>query len=474
MTQETYDCIVVGAGIGGLSAAYALHQRGANVLVIEAREAPGGSMRSEQVEGYTLENGPNTVVARGSLLQEHFAHLGIAEQKLTADRRGARRYVVKNDEPMLLPSSPPTLITTPLLSPAAKLRLLIEPFVPRSTTPDESVAAFFARRLGSELMEQFIDPFVAGVYAGNPREVSVAATFPPLWEAEQSYGSIVVGMLAKAFKRKPKPSGDAPTSTPEGKKRPKSEMLSFREGLLSWPRAIVEALGPERVWLNAPATAVQRTDAGWQVRATTPQGERTVTASQVVLATPAHVTATLLADVDSSATEALQSMPSAPLCIVHLGYRQGDLLNPLDGFGVLVPTREQRNVLGILWPSSLFPERAPEGAVLTSSFVGGSRSPELTQHDDEELIELIYKEHQGLLGAVAEPVFARVARWERAIPQYTAGHTRRIAALEQCETRNPGLHLLGNYRDGVSVERCWHKGHDLGMRLPIGAATQRS
>ncbi|NJL34503.1 MAG: protoporphyrinogen oxidase [Chloroflexaceae bacterium] len=166
--SSSYDCIVVGAGISGLAAAYAMLQRGANVLLIEARAEAGGSIRSERTtEGYVVENGPNTVVSKDPALLEHFAELGIADVRLRAERAGAKRYVVKDGKPVLLPNSPPTLLATPLLPLASKLRILAEPLLPRATTPDESVATFFARRLGSELMEQFIDPFVAGIYAGD-------------------------------------------------------------------------------------------------------------------------------------------------------------------------------------------------------------------------------------------------------------------------------------------------------------------
>jgi oxygen-dependent protoporphyrinogen oxidase len=186
-----------------------------------------------------------------------------------------------------------------------------------------------------------------------------------------------------------------------------------------------------------------------------------------VLTVPAYVTAQLVANINPTAAQALRKIPYSPLAIVHLGYRRADVEHPLDGFGMLCPSREQRDILGTLWPSSLFPGRAPDDAVLTTSFVGGARSPELLQHDDEELIERVMREQRAIVGAKGEPVFAQVTRWQQAISQYVAGHPARMEALVQLEAMAHGLYVLGNFRDGVSVEKCWHKGRNLGMHIPL-------
>ncbi len=452
--MQTYDCIVVGAGISGLSAAYELHKRGARVLVVEAQDKPGGSMRSARTsEGFIVENGPNTVVSNDPAMDEQIAELGIADERIVADRKGARRYILLRGKPELIPMSPPGLVKTPLLSTTAKLRMLTEPFWPRAVTPDESVAMFFARRLGSEPAQRLIDPFVSGVYAGNPHELSIRAVFPTLWQAEQQHGSILRGMLAKRKK------SDQP--------RKRSEMLSFRDGLETWPRALAQALGDERVWFNTPATTLRPTDQGWHLEVRRDGQETTLHARRVVLAVPAHVAAKLVSNLDTAAAQALDGIAYPPLAVVHLGYRRADVEHPLDGFGMLCPSGEQRRILGTLWPSSLFPQRAPDDTVLLSSFVGGAQAPHLARQDDEELIESVAHEQRELVGARGEPVFARVARWENAIAQYNAGHAQRIQVLDDLESSFAGLYLLGNYRGGVSVERCWHKGRDLGQQVPL-------
>lgn len=195
-----YDVLVVGAGISGLAAAYALHQRGARVVVVEARNEVGGSIRSEVTpEGFVVENGPNTVVNRDPAIWQQLSALGIEAERLTADRRSGKRYIVLNGKPTLIPTSPPALIKSDLLSPIAKLRMLAEPLLPPARTPDESVAAFFARRIGREPMQHLVDPFVSGIYAGDPQALSVQATFP-------ACGKLSSSMVVSYAGCSPKPS----------------------------------------------------------------------------------------------------------------------------------------------------------------------------------------------------------------------------------------------------------------------------
>ncbi len=454
--MQSYDAVVVGGGISGLSAAYALRRRGLNVLVVEAGHAVGGTMRSEVTpDGFVLDFGPNTVASKDPALWQEFAALGIEGERMAADRRGGRRFILLNGKPALIPTSPPQLLTSPLLTTAAKLRMLAEPLLPRAAAADESVAAFFARRLGRAPAERLVDPFVSGVYGGDPHATSMRAAFPTLWAAEQRAGSLLVGMLTA-------PRGPRRA---KGEPRPRNVLFSFPEGLAAWPRAYARALGSEHVWTDAKATRLRPADGAWQL--TVERGGRTSTveADTVVLATPAYVTAGLVERLDAGAAAALRGIPYAPMAVVHLGYDRARVAHPLDGFGLLCPAVERRKVLGILWPTSLFPERAPEGAVLTTSFVGGSRMAALAALGDEALIALTRSEHEAILGASGAPRMARVTRWSQAIPQYVAGHSGRVATLGEIEARWPGLHLLGNYRGGVSVAACWRSGVALGERI---------
>jgi oxygen-dependent protoporphyrinogen oxidase len=452
-----YDVLVVGGGVSGLSAAYALRRRGLDALLVEAAPEVGGAMRSVAVGGFTLDCGPNTVTSKNPALWQEFAELGIEGERLTADRRGGRRFILLSGRPEPIPAGPGAALRSPLLSPAAKLRLLAEPLIPRSPAPDESVASFFARRLGPEPAERLADPFVSGVYGGDARATSVRAAFPSLWEAERRAGSLLAGMLTA-----PRPAGPRRA---RGEPRPRSVLFNFADGMATWPRAYARALGPERVWTGAAATALRPAFGGWQADVRRGTETITVEAGAVVLATPAYVSADLLEGLDVAAAAALRAIPYAPMAVVHLGYPREQVAHPLDGFGLLCPAVERRQLLGILWPSSLFPGRAPAGAVLTTSFIGGARMPQLAARDDEQLLAIARAEHEAILGASGPPLLAHVARWPRAIPQYLAGHGVLVRELERLEAAWPGLRLIGNYRDGVSVEKCWRRGAALALEL---------
>jgi protoporphyrinogen/coproporphyrinogen III oxidase len=448
-----YDCLIVGGGITGLSAGYTLARAGRRILVCEAAADVGGVMRSERTSaGFLVEYGPNTVTSNDPALFEHIAELGLAEERIVARREGARRYVLHNGQLKPIPLSPPAFVRSSLLSWQAKLRLLAELVLPASPAHDEHVAAFFIRRLGVEPFERLIDPFVSGVYAGDPRQLSARAAFARFWGAEQRAGSIVRGMLA---------GGGA---KPKGK-RQRRELFSFREGLQVWPRAIAAYLGGERLWLRTRVIELRPSAEGWRVTLQREGQIDQLQVRQVVCAVPAAVTAQLIAHLDEQAATVLQAMPYPPVAVVQLGYQRSEVSHPIDGFGMLCPASEGRKVLGTLWPSALFPERAPQDAILTTSFVGGARSPALARQSSEVLATMVHEEQRALIGARGEPIFAQVTHWPEAIPQYVAGHEQRVAALNAFEMRFPGLTIAGNYRDGVSVERAWQQGREAGQRI---------
>lgn len=461
--MDAYDVVVVGGGVSGMSAAYALYKRGAEVLLLEAGDEVGGAMRSVVTpDGYTLDVGPNTLGTKDTRLWSEFADLGIGEQLIPAQRAGRKRYFLQNGRPLAIPSSPVAMARTPLISTAGKLRMLREPFAPRGGGADESVRDFFSRRIGPEAMAQLVDPFVSGVYSGDPSQLSIRATFPSLWEAERRAGSILRGML----------KGGKKADGPPGPKM-KSLTFNFAGGIATWPKAVARALGERRVWRGARVTDLFNEGGLWRLVVERGGRSETVEARAVVLATPAHAAADLVADLDLAASSALRAIPYSSMAVVHLGYSREQIAHPLDGFGVLAPSGEGKPFLGILWTSSLFPAFAPRGKALTTTLMGGSIRPVRPEQSQEELVATAVRENEAVIGARGKPELVHFARWSHAIPQYNFGHDERIAALERLELARPGLHFLGSYRGGVGVPKCWRNAVDLADRVFVGLAGSR-
>jgi oxygen-dependent protoporphyrinogen oxidase len=334
-----------------------------------------------------------------------------------------------------LPASPGALIGTRLLSFAGKLRLLAEP-LRRATGPrDETVRDFFARRLGPEVAERLVAPFVSGIFAGDAAALSAEAAFPSLARWDREHGSLLAGAIREARAR-PKPPP----------RRRLRGLLSFRDGLTTLPRALARSLGGA----FHPSTAVTSVSpAGSAFRVGGSHGE--MEAQEVILAAPAAEAATLVRGFAPDAAAALEAIPHPPLAVLHLAVSTAALRRPLVGFGHLVVPDPSRRILGAVWSSSLFPGRAPEGRALLTVFLGGARDPQAVEIADDALLDVAARdlEAEGLLSG--RPELVMLTRWARSIPQYTAGHLARIDALARAEAQWPGLRFVGNYRGGISV-----------------------
>jgi len=428
--------IVVGGGMSGLVRARALAAKGEDVVLLESSDRAGGAVRTERRDGFLMELGPNTVRPTRELWAL-VGELGLKDRALLADPR-LPRFVEWNGKLHPLPMSPGGLIGTKLLSARAKLRLLAEPFRRSEAGPEESVHAFFARRLGEEVADRFIEPFVGGIFAGSSHSLSIAAAFPSFARWDSDHGSIVRGAIAERRR-----AAKAPES-----ERPPRGLLSFGDGLETLARAVAAGLGDRlrtgtRVESLTPANGART----WVLR--TAGGERK--GDNVVLAAPAWEAARLVREFAPEAAEALGAIPHPFLAVAHLSVPLASLPGPLHGFGHLVVPQKGRRILGAVWSSSLFQGRAPQGTALVTVFLGGSRDPDAARLSDPELSKVAVRDLAGALGAKQDPRVVLLTRYSRSIPQYTAGHLARIAVLEKTEARFPGLTFLGNYRGGVSV-----------------------
>ena len=447
--SEHHSIVVVGGGITGLATAWWLHKAGVDVVLLEHDPVVGGTMKTIRTDGWLIETGPNSALETTPLLKKLASDVGLEDQLLYANDAADNRYILREGILHPLPMSPGRFFKSNLWSLKGKLRLLREPFVGRATR-EETIAEFVVRRLGNEFLDYAINPFVAGVYAGNPEQLSVQAAFPKLYALEKNYGGLIKGQILGARERKKRAE----------KAKDRARLFSFRDGMQSFPEAIGNALaGSIRINSNVETIiCVQsngnRTPGSFQVLGSNNGGKFELNADAVILAVPAHTAGSLVEPLDASLATSLKNIYYPPVAEVFLGYEERSIGRPLDGFGFLVPGREQRTILGTIWSSILFPNRAPSGFAALTTFVGGSRQPELASLSDASLVELVTKELRSIMHIQGKPTFSRVTRWEKAIPQYRLGHLSVVEQIEQAEHRYKGLFLTGNYRGGISVGDC--------------------
>ncbi|MBA3318316.1 MAG: protoporphyrinogen oxidase, partial [Gemmatimonadales bacterium] len=366
------------------------------------------------------------------------SQLGLDASRVEAQRDASKRYIVRKSKLVALPTSPSQLLTTRLLSNGAKLAIFGEPMVEPGDSPmEESVATFVRRRFNQEVLDYVANPFVAGIFAGDPEQLSARHALPRLHDLEHTHGSVVkpLWQMMRADRGGP---GSPPTPG----------LVSFTGGLREIPDAFARELRSE-IRFKAPVTQLRRGPKGWTVSAAYQASELY---DGVIYAAPAHCADDLdLAFDGGDRLKTLTSITHPPVAVVALGFRREDVAHRLDGFGFLVPDVERRNLLGAMFSSTVFPGRAPEGHVLLTAFVGGVRNPDLANADLSTLSARVLDDLRLLLGVRGEPTFRASHLWSKAIPQYTLSYGRFKEIMDEAERRNPGLGLAGSYREGVAL-----------------------
>jgi oxygen-dependent protoporphyrinogen oxidase len=425
------DALVIGAGAAGLGAALELKAQGREVLVLDAGDRPGGVMRSDRLEGFLIERGPSTTrmpAGAVALLQR----AGLEAALLKAAPEGGARFLLRPEGLVPVPLSPLAFASTRLLSRRGKLRLLREPFVTRGDGGSESVAAFVERRFGREVLEALIAPFLVGVYAGDEHRLGAEAVFPTLVAAEREGGSIARGLLRRTLRA--------------GGVRGFPGTWSAREGLGGLAALLARSLG-ERLQLGVRVRALAPEAEGWRVELDT----RALRARRVVLAADAAGAAELLAPLDADAAAYARSLPFAPIVSVALALAPDATVQPIQGFGFLVPRDLALDLLGALFMSRLFAGRAPVGEELVTAMIGGLRWPDAAGAPDDELLRRVHAGLDRALGLRAAPRALAITRWARAVPQPGPGHVGAVRAIRARLRRLPGLALAGACWDAVAV-----------------------
>jgi oxygen-dependent protoporphyrinogen oxidase len=460
--------VVVGGGISGLALAHRLRtggDRSLSVTVVERAVRPGGPIRTEAMDGFLLECGPEGFLDNAPDTLALAGALGLADRLLPSRDEARRRFVYRGGRLQALPTGPLSFLRSRLLSARAKLRLAREPWSRPRPSEDETIDAFATRRLGAEAASALVGPMVTGVFAGDPRRLSLRACFPRLFELESEHGGLLRGVFAGVRKKR---DPGAPRRSPFGR------LTSFRGGMEELVRALAGSLGPDLRTGVAVRTLQVASGDEPRYRVVLEDGSA-LAADVVVLAGRAADTARLLEPRVAEAAALLREIPSAPVGVVGLGYPSSAMPRPLDGFGFLVAPGEGVRILGVLWESSIFDGRAPQGSVLLRVMVGGSLDPEVLDLSDDRLLESVREGLATTMGLRGAPTFVRIVRHRAGISQYTVGHVERVQRAERLLAEAlPRVFLAGSSYRGVAVNACIAEAEPLAARILAETASRGS
>jgi protoporphyrinogen/coproporphyrinogen III oxidase len=440
MSSIRTDIIIIGAGLTGLSLGYYLKKAGKSFVILEKERKPGGVISTSEEEGFIFEKGPSTGVLSTSeiaLLFEDLKHRCTLE---VASRGAGKRYIMKDGRWIALPSGFLSAISTPLFTIADKMRILREPFIKPGTDPDETVAQMVKRRLGESYLDYAVNPFIAGIYAGDPSKLVTRFALPKLYALEHDYGSFIRGSVAKARLKKS-----------EDEKKATRAVFSVENGLGNMISALADETGREKIITGCESLIVYKVSDGYKVIYEDAQGKADEFNAPVVVTTiGAYALPHVLSFIPRQTLRIISELEYAKVVQVAAGYKKWSG-KPLDAFGGLVPEVEKRKILGVLFPSAIFRGRAPEGGALLSVFLGGMRDPSMIAKDDDEIRDIVLAEIRETLFCNHEPDLFRVYRYEHAIPQYGKDSELRLMTIRNIQRDYPGLILAGNIRDGIGM-----------------------
>jgi protoporphyrinogen/coproporphyrinogen III oxidase len=444
---------IIGGGISGLSTAYYLSRRGIPATILETRPRLGGVIRTEYVEGCTLEAGPDSFLSAKPAALELIRELGLAEQVIGSNDFSRKTYVWKRGRliplpdglMMMVPTKIGPLLTTPLLSWGTKARMGLELLHPPGThNGDQSVAAFIEEHYGEEAVDYLAEPLLSGIYGGNPRELSVNAVLPRFVTLAERYGSLTRGVLAERAK--------AAANHYQAPAAPLFRTLTG--GLQQMIEALTAAIQNSVTVRHIRAEALERTHGGFRVRA----GGDWLEAESVILACEAHNAAPLAAALDPRLAELLGGVAYSSSMTVAVGFEAGNLRARPSGHGFLVPKKERRRLMACTWVGEKFPHRVPEEKVVARCFLGGIDDAGVLSESDEAVSQIVIRELREIAGIEATPKFVRIHRWPRSMAQYTVGHPQRLAEIEARVKAIPGLELAGNAYEGIGIPDCIRMG----------------
>lgn len=432
---------IVGGGISGLSLAYYLLEnlQGFNIKIFESETRIGGKILTEKINGFLCEGGVNGFLDNKPFTLELAARLNLTPVK--CNEYAKRRYLFTNSKLKLIATSPLNFLLSDLLSLKGKIRMFCEFFIPKTTLEDESLESFAIRRVGKEFFEKILDPMASGIYAGDPSKMSIRSCFNMVYDLEQKYGGLIKGFIAMNRQKK---SEKRVSAAPGG------QLMSFYDGMYSLIENLKIYLG-DRIEINKTLETIERNKNTYTLIF---KDGFIYECDIAILSIPAHNASIALKELDKNLYNVLDEIPYPALSVVSMGYSQDKITRDKNLFGFLLPAKENRKILGTLFDSSIFPNRAPNGFVLLRTMVGGARNQKLAALEDEKLISLVKEELAYIFDIKSEPDFIKIIRWQKAIPQYTVGHYQRLKKIDELLLKHKGLFLSGNAFRGVSVNDC--------------------
>jgi len=433
------EVLVVGGGISGLSTAWGLAQQGIPVEVWEKAPRLGGKICTNKNSGYITEQAASLLLNFRPEVDRCIEAAGLTASK-QSQGKDLNRYVVRQGKLTEVPMQLSRLARSSLWSRQAKLRLLAEVFMPRSRQSHESVSQFISRRLGREILDSSIEPFIAGILASDPDYADARTVLPRLTELERQYGSITAGMFVNRIIKR--------------RRINRSEAFSFNQGM----EELIHALSSHpliRLKTNCAVDEIQFQNNRWHLQANHGKQHH---ARHLIISTPANHTANLLFPIDSDLSSLVGDIQYAPLSVVHLGFDRSQIQHSLNGGGFLTARQEKLSFNGNLWMSSLFSNRTPSGKVLLTSYVGGARHPERCSWSDDQQVSAVTSDLNRLIGLRGSPEFIHIDRHHQALPLYYGNYQKRLSAITERLEHWPGLHLVANYQGGISVRERIYQG----------------
>jgi protoporphyrinogen/coproporphyrinogen III oxidase len=471
--SECRTVVIIGGGITGLAAAYSIQEQarknGQSVafVLIEADERLGGKIQTHQVDDFTIEAGPDCFIRQKPWASDLCLRLGLDDELMGTNDHQRKVYVLNHgrlaqlpDGVMLIvPTRMMPFITSSLISWPGKIRMGLDLFIPPFRgDADESVGDFVRRRLGREALEKIAEPLMSGIHVSDPEEQSLLATFPRFRNIEKKHGSLIKGMLAE---RRNAARNHKPSVSPS--KVPATIFVSLRSGLGKLVETLEAHLTDGRILRGVRAVGLEQIN-GEMYRVSLEDGTQ-LDANAVVLATPAFVSADLLAGLTPRVSDALRAITYVSTATISLAFRKSDLHRPFMGHGLVVPKKEKRKISACTWTSFKFNNRAPDDNLLLRCFIGGPGHEDQVDLPDQEILELVRAELKDLLSIEAEPVLWRIYRWHKANPQYSVGHLDRVRAIHAQLGKLPGLYLTGSAYEGVGVPDCIHQGEQTAQKV---------